>query len=171
MLAKCGGAHSPVLLVVDGEDDPWVESLLFEGRQQRELLLASQFLHHLLGHLGGSHHFPGRPWSPDRGRIFPSDWAESLRFLITKSLPKCTPQKWQLKPTLTTVITIEFCVLQNEYPTFFTEKNLLYFILIENSPQSCDPVKTQSLRRDQSGNKLQPKKFSSSLNGGSLFKK
>lgn len=38
----------PVLRVVDGEDDPRVQVILSEGDQHSELILASQFLNHLL---------------------------------------------------------------------------------------------------------------------------
>lgn len=38
----------PVLRVMDGEDDPRVQVILFEGDQHSELILASQFLNHLL---------------------------------------------------------------------------------------------------------------------------
>jgi len=38
----------PVLKVMNGEDDPRVEVILFEGRQHRKLILASQLLDHLL---------------------------------------------------------------------------------------------------------------------------
>lgn len=38
----------PVLRMVDGEDDPRVEVILFQGHQHSKLILASQLLHHLL---------------------------------------------------------------------------------------------------------------------------
>lgn len=38
----------PVLRVMNGEDDPGVEVILFESHQHGELVLASQFLDHLL---------------------------------------------------------------------------------------------------------------------------
>lgn len=38
----------PVLRVMDGEDDPRVQVILFEGDQHSELILASQLLNHLL---------------------------------------------------------------------------------------------------------------------------
>lgn len=56
----------PVLRMMNGEDDPRVEVILFEGHQHGELILASQFLDHLLWHFSRSHHFPGGPWNEDR---------------------------------------------------------------------------------------------------------
>lgn len=44
----------PVLRMMDGEDDPGVEVVLFEGHQHSKLILASQFLHHLLRDLNRS---------------------------------------------------------------------------------------------------------------------
>lgn len=56
----------PVLRVMNGEDDPGVEVILFESHQHGELVFASQFLDHLLRDLSGSHHFPGGTWNQDR---------------------------------------------------------------------------------------------------------
>lgn len=38
----------PVLGVMNGEDDPGVMAILFKGHQHGKLILASQFLNHLL---------------------------------------------------------------------------------------------------------------------------
>lgn len=38
----------PVLRMMDREDDPRVEVILFQGHQHSKLILPSQLLHHLL---------------------------------------------------------------------------------------------------------------------------
>lgn len=65
------------------------------------------------------------------------------------------------------VIIIEFCVLQNECQTCFTKKFNIYFLFIAKCPQSCDPIRTQCLKKV--GTRCLPKKYCSSLKVIHLF--
>lgn len=82
------GAHSPrvwlkpVLRVMDGEDDPRVQVILLEGDQHSELILASQFLNHLLRDVNGGCHFPGRAWKKNTHKHTGSECLSDAKRLI-----------------------------------------------------------------------------------------
>lgn len=73
----------PLFRMMNREDDPGVEVLLFDGHQNSKLALASQFVDHLLWELSRSLDFPGGSWTETKNRGVTHNTTQQGDFVAT----------------------------------------------------------------------------------------